>query len=107
MYQTGVVLRRQLSVRYPVGAGRVVLRSDLDWDRDQEPAEVSGDGETSTFALEARKPFLYFKPCLRTAAGDLRWSIGPNLLVLMTTEGVRDVFPYFEGSTSGSFLPVL
>ena len=96
-------LRRQLRVRYPAGRGRVVLRTELDWDRDLEPIRVSDDGETSTFALEARKPFLYFKPCLRTADGEVRWSVGPNLLVLMTTRGTRDVFPYFEGSAVGSF----
>jgi predicted alpha/beta superfamily hydrolase len=85
----------------------MVLRTELDWDRDLLPVEVSDDGETSTFALEARKPFLYFKPCLRIGGGGVRWSVGPNLLVLMTTEGVRDVFPYFEGSHHGSFTPVI
>jgi predicted alpha/beta superfamily hydrolase len=107
MYKTEAVLRRTLRVRYPAGQGRMVLRTELDWDHDLEPVEVSEDGETSTFALEARKPFLYFKPCLRGDDGRVRWSIGPNLLVLMTTEGVRDVFPYFEGSLRGSFTPVI
>jgi predicted alpha/beta superfamily hydrolase len=107
MYQTETVLRRQLRVRYPAGHGRMVLRTELDWDRDLEPVSVTGDGETSTFALETRKPFLYFKPCLRTDGGGARWSVGPNMLLLMTTEGARDVFPYFEGSTAGSFTPVL
>ena len=107
MYQTQTVLRRQLRVRYPPGQGRMVLRTDLDWDRDVEPVAVSDDGETTTFALEARRPFLYFKPCLRTENGDARWSMGPNMLVLMTSEGVRDVFPCFDGSKSGTFSPVL
>ena len=107
MYQTGTVLGRQLRVRYPAGQGRVVLRTELDWDRDLEAVEVTDDGETSTFALSAKKPFLYFKPCLRTADGSARWSIGPNMLVLMTAQGARDVFPYFEGSTKGSFSEVL
>lgn len=107
MYQTEKLLRRQLRVRYPAGQGRMVLRTELDWDSDLEPVGVSDDGEASTFALEARKPFLYFKPCLRTGDGGARWSVGPNMLVLMTSEGVRDVFPYFEGSASGSFSAVL
>lgn len=85
----------------------MVLRTELDWESDLEPVEVSDDGETSTFALEARKPFLYFKPCLRNGEGGVRWSVGPNMLVLMTSEGVRDVFPYFEGSSHGSFTPVV
>jgi predicted alpha/beta superfamily hydrolase len=107
MYQTETLLRRRLRVRYPAGRGRVVLRTELDWDRDLEPIRVSDDGETSTFALEARKPFLYFKPCLRTPDGGVLWSVGPNMLVLMTTRGTREVFPYFEGSAAGSFSEVL
>ena len=107
MYQTETVLRRQLAVRYPAGAGRLVLRTDLDWDHDLEPASVSEDGVTSTFALEARRPFLYFKPCLRTGDGGVRWAVGPDMLAVMTTQGVRDVFPYFEGSATGSFSSVM
>jgi predicted alpha/beta superfamily hydrolase len=107
MYKTEAVLRRTLRVRYPAGQGRMVLRTELDWDHDLEPVEVSDDAETSTFALEARKPFLYFKPCLRADDGSLRWAVGPNLLVLMTTAGAGEVFPYFDGSVAGSFTPVI
>jgi len=106
VYQTETLLRRQLRVRYPAGRGRMVLRTELDWDRDLEPVVVSDDGEASTFALETRQPFLYFKPCLRSEDGGERWAVGANMLVLMTAEGTRDVFPYFEGSKEGSFSPV-
>jgi predicted alpha/beta superfamily hydrolase len=107
VYQTESLLRRELCVRYPAAAGRIVLRTELDWDHDLEPVSVSGDGETSTFALEARKPFLYFKACLVGADGDVRWSVGPNMLALMTGEAGRDVHPCFEGSDKGSFSPVI
>jgi predicted alpha/beta superfamily hydrolase len=107
MYQTRTLLRRQLRVRYPPGEGRIVLRTELDWDTDLEPAVVSDDAETSTFALEARRPFLYFKPCLRTDGGGARWSIGPNMLLLMTGEGEGEVFPYFDGPETGSFSDVI
>ena len=69
MYQAETPRRRKLRVRYPAGRGRFVLRTELDWDRDVEPAPVCDDGETSTFTPAARKPFLYFKPCLRTPGG--------------------------------------
>jgi len=107
MYETQNVLRRQLRVRYPAGQGRMVLRTELDWDQDLEPVAVSDDGETSTFALETRKPFLYFKACLKTAGGGETWSVGSNLLALMTVEDTSEVFPYFEGSEKGSFTPVI
>ena len=34
MYQTETLLRRKLRVRHPAGRGRMVLRSELDWERD-------------------------------------------------------------------------
>lgn len=106
-YRTGSVLRRTLRVCHPAGAGRIVLRTELDWERDLAPIEVSADGETSTFDLAAERPFLYFKVCLRTADGGLRWAVGPNSLVFMTVAGVRDVYPYFTGPATGSLTEVL
>ena len=34
MYRTETLLRRQIRVRYPAGRGRIVLRTELDWERD-------------------------------------------------------------------------
>jgi predicted alpha/beta superfamily hydrolase len=100
-------LTRTLRVHYPAGRGRIVLRTDLDWERDLEPREVGADGATSTFELRSARPFVYFKPCLRTADGGLRWAVGPNHLVLMTTEACGDVYPQFDGAGSGSLTEVL
>ena len=72
LYRTGTVLTRELRVHYPVTDGRLVLRTDADWDRDVEAVEVSDDGTCFTFRLEAKRPFLYFKPCLKVGdAGAL------------------------------------
>jgi hypothetical protein len=46
LYRTDQVLHRQLRVRYPLPGGRIVLRTELDWDRDLEAATVSDDGTT-------------------------------------------------------------
>ena len=85
----------------------MVLRTELDWDLDVEPTEVSDDGATSTFVLEAGRPFLYLKPCLRNGDDAPRWAVGPNLLALLTTEQTGDVYPHFEGSDRGSFSEVV
>ncbi|HET7294499.1 MAG TPA: alpha/beta hydrolase-fold protein [Vicinamibacteria bacterium] len=105
-YRTETLLRRELRVRYPAGRGRMVLRTELNWGEDVEPLDISEDGETSTFALEAMRPFLYVKVCLRSADGT-HWSVGPNMLVLMTNQGPRDVFPYFQGPAAGSLSHVI
>ena len=107
LYRTRTLLRRKLRVLYPAGRGRMLLRTELDWDRDVRPVEVSKDGEASTFALEAKKPFLYFKVLLEEEGGKTRWSVGPNLLLTMTTDDVADVYPYFDAPEAGTFSPVI
>ena len=107
MGQVDGVARKRIQVHYPAGQGRMVLRTELDWDLDVEPTEVSDDGATSTFVLEAGRPFLYLKPCLRNGDDAPRWAVGPNLLALLTTEQTGDVYPHFEGSDRGSFSEVV
>jgi predicted alpha/beta superfamily hydrolase len=94
--------RRQLVVHYPAGAGRIVLRTALDWDRDVEPDATADDGRSWIFHLESREPFIYFKPCLRER-DELRWSVGSNLLVLMTLQGTREIYPFFRSAPHGRF----
>src|SRR6478735_4468064 len=52
LYRTERTLARTLRVAYPSGRGRMVLRTEQDWDRDLEPMALSEDGNVSTFALE-------------------------------------------------------
>jgi predicted alpha/beta superfamily hydrolase len=107
MYQTTTTLLRQLLVRYPAGRGRMLLRTDLDWDKDVEPVTVSDDGATSTFDIEAQRPFVYLKPMLETPDGVKHWAKGPNVLLLMTVEAPADSYPFFEAPEGGTFSNVL
>jgi predicted alpha/beta superfamily hydrolase len=108
MYKTQTLLQRKLRVRYPVKDGsRIVLRTELDWDQDLEPESVTDKGQTSIFSLECRKPFLYFKPVMKTA-DQYQWAVGPNNLALMTHQLRIEVHPLFNSdSESGSFTDVL
>jgi hypothetical protein len=51
------------AIRYPLTEGRIVLRTDLDWDRDVEATSVTDEVTTFTFELEEKRPSIYFKPC--------------------------------------------
>jgi predicted alpha/beta superfamily hydrolase len=107
IYKTETLLRRQLGVRYPVKKGsRIVLRTELDWDKDLEPTSVLEDGQTSVFTLECNRPFLYFKVLLKTGE-QVQWSVGSNMLVVMTFQRTRDVYPFFNSPEEGSFTDVL
>jgi predicted alpha/beta superfamily hydrolase len=107
MYETTTLLQRQVRVRYPASGAQIVLRTELDWDRDIEPTEVSDSGETFTFELEARRPFLYFKPLLKKRNATPAWARGANKLLSMTSTLPADVYPYFEAPDVGSLSPVL
>jgi len=106
LYRTERTLARTLRVAYPSGRGRIVLRTEKDWERDLEPVAVSEDGNVSTFALEADQPFLYFKPCL-VESGARHWALGPNKLVIMTETDARVVYPYFFSPDVGRFSPLV
>ena len=107
MYKTEKTLRRELKVRYPVEQGaRLVLRTELDWDQDLDPDSTSDHGQTAIFTLECKKPFIYFKAGLRT--GDkFQWSVGPNLLAVMTHQGTKEVYPFFNSTEGGTFTEIL
>jgi predicted alpha/beta superfamily hydrolase len=106
LYTTRTRLERTLRVSYPAGTGRLLLRTDQDWETDVEPAAVSDDGNTWTFRLQADQPFLYFKPCL-VRDGGFHWSIGPNHLLLMGEEDQRVCYPFFLSSEHGRFSPLI
>ena len=56
LYRTERKLTRTLRVAYPSGRGRMVLRTESDWERSLEPVAVSEDGNVSTFEVEADQP---------------------------------------------------
>jgi len=93
---------RKLRICYPPDMGTVVLRTELDWDRDVHPAHVSSDGCTATFEVAAQQPFLHFKPCL-IRNGSLHWAVGSNNLLVMAGEDVKAVYPYFFSDPRGHF----
>ena len=101
-YKTERSLIRTLRVAYPSGRGRMVLRTEKDWEQTIEPVAVSDDGNVSTFELQADQPFLYFKPCL-VESGTAHWALGPNKLVIMTEKDVRISYPYFFSPEVGRY----
>ena len=107
IYKTETLLRRHLRVCYPVEKGsRIVLRTEMDWDKNVEPESVAEGGQTSIFTLECKKPFLYFKVLLQTG-NQYQWSVGENLLALMTQQTTNDVYPFFRSPETGSFTDIL
>jgi predicted alpha/beta superfamily hydrolase len=102
LYRTQTLLERTLRIGYPAGQGEIVLRTELDWQKNIRPIAVSDDGQIHTFRLAADQPFLYFKPCL-VRAGATHWSVGANKLLLMAEEDTRVAYPYFLSSDQGQF----
>lgn len=103
LYKTSKVVKRTLRIAYPAGNGRIVLRSEQDWEKNVEAVSVSEDGNISTFQLEADQPFIYFKPCLIGKDQAIHWAVGANKLLLMEEKDQRIMYPYFFTSAKGRF----
>lgn len=92
-----------LTVNYPLGARRLVLRTSLDWERDVLP--VRSTPTQAEFELEFSGPLLELKPCLEDGP-TLRWSKGQNYVV-SRHEGARALWPFFFAPEHGHVSEVL
>lgn len=91
--------RRPLRVIYPVSEGRIVLRTESDWEEDLEPRRVV-EGQRHEFEVSAPSPILHYKPCLRL--GDtLLWSQGANKLLFLGSDRPYSVYPHFRPPAGG------
>lgn len=102
LYKTGAPLKRTLRVAYPAGRGKMVMRTEFDWDKNIEPVSVSSNGTISTFEIESRQPFVYFKPGL-IKDDTFHWAVGSNNLLLMTEKDQRISYPFFFSPEQGRF----
>src|SRR5262249_20931072 len=96
----------RLRVRYPEHLDRIVLRTELDWDKDIMPSAVDPAECFAEFNFEISSPFLYLKPCLRHGQ-DVRWPTGPNRLLVATRDEVHEVYPNFHSAAEGKILDVI
>ena len=106
LYKLNETRRVRLRIHYPVDLDQMVLRTDLDWDKDILPIRIDHEGWFAEFGFEITQPFVYLKPCLRRASG-LLWATGPNGLVVATRDEIRDGYPAFHSPEEGTILDVI
>ena len=62
----------RLRIHYPTDLDKLVLRTDLDWEKDILPGSIDRDGLFAEFSFQTTQPFVYLKPCLRRPS-ELVW----------------------------------
>jgi predicted alpha/beta superfamily hydrolase len=98
--ERGAARHVRVRVHYPLAAGRLVLRSDRDWDADVEPVGEDPGGTCFEFELTwEHGVHSYFKPVLHDAAG-IHWAQGENYLALSTFTPAAPAAP--AGSPAGT-----
>jgi predicted alpha/beta superfamily hydrolase len=80
-------------VVYPLGGGRIVLRSDSNWEADVEAVATNAERTSFEFNLSSERSYLYFKPCIVDHNG-LHWALGNNYLLILNGS-TREVYPHF------------
>jgi enterochelin esterase-like enzyme len=100
-------MSREMTVRvhYPMPEGRVLLRTDEDWDVDVEPLRVDPERSRFDFRFELGETHRYFKPVLRNGA-EVIWSQGDDFLAVANGDATMDVYPHFLGDTHCSVCTV-
>jgi len=94
MKNNGAMQTQTIRVVYPGEEGRIVLRTDHDWERDLEARTISQEDCCWEFTVETAKPFFYFKPLL-IRNGSVDWSRGENYLAVATSGAPLEIHPYF------------
>jgi len=93
----------RITIRYPQGDARLVLRTSLDWDRDVEPVDSSP--EHASFEVPFEDVHLAFKPCLRRD-GELLWARGSDYVV-SRHDPDPEAWPFFLADERGTVSEVL
>jgi len=83
-----------VQVHYPLVSGRMVLRTEEDWEKNLEA--VDAGLSRFDFEVSAESPFFYFKPVIMEDGKEPRWAAGENYLGLSSKSKPREVYPYFE-----------
>lgn len=88
-----------IRVHYPLKSGRMVLRTDRNWDRDLEASAVSSDHEVHEFRFHSGDAYHYYKPCI--VDHGLHWSRGANYLAIGNHAGGSAIYPHFFSADHG------
>jgi predicted alpha/beta superfamily hydrolase len=88
--------KQTIRVIYPADDGRMVLRTEDNWDTNVEPVDQN-DG-VSKFTIETECPYFYFKPVL-LRDNTAQWSRGEDFLAVATSGAPLEVHPYFREDT--------
>ncbi len=93
----------RITIRYPLGADRMVLRTSLDWDRDVLP--IQQGPEAAVFDVDFEGIILTFKPCLLRGHG-FHWSRGTDYVVSQHDPD-PEVWPFFFAEQQGRVSEVM
>ena len=92
--KSGQVIR----IHYPTNGGRIVLRTEEDWDSNIQAHSVRQKGSISEFQIATERPYFYFKPVL-LYEGVTTWSRGENFLAIPASATRLEIYPYFREDT--------
>jgi predicted alpha/beta superfamily hydrolase len=95
-----------IRVFYPLESGRIVLRTEQDWDRDLEPEKIDRESHSFTFRIRHPKSLLFFKPCIRRGS-EIVWAKGANKLAVLHKDWPQDVYPFFFSDDAGTITSVI
>jgi predicted alpha/beta superfamily hydrolase len=92
------VQKQLIRIHYPTDGGKIVLRTEEDWNSNIQAHSIRQNGCISEFQIETDRPYFYFKPVL-LCDGVTVWSRGENFLAIPTSGTPLEIHPYFREDT--------
>src|SRR5215467_5431482 len=90
--------KRLIRVVYPTDGGRIVLRTEENWNSNIEAHSVGQKGSLSEFWIRTERPYFYFKPVL-VSDSNVQRSRGENFLAVATSDAPGEIYPYCREDT--------
>lgn len=100
------MFKSTIRIYYPLQSGKIVLRTEQDWNNDFEAKKKSTDNTMHEFLVSHEQSFLHFKPCIRDGS-RFEWSQGTNKLAVLTKKSPLDFYPHFYSGMQGRITEII
>src|SRR5262249_62283460 len=90
--------KQLIRVVYPTDGGRIVLRTEENWNSNIEAHSVGQNGSLSEFWIRTERPYFYFKPVL-VSDNSAQWSRGETFLAVASSGERLGHYQYFREDT--------
>ena len=94
-----------IRIHYPLKNGKIVLRTENDWEKDIEPSRIDAWNHVYEFKITSSHNCIAYKPLIRDES-YVRWQPGVNRVAVLDGSEGDDVYPTFDSTAKASITQI-